>query len=103
MLRHSVAKWAEGQGEVEGCKGAVCINEWQINVEHVWNEHEEGGGGRDVVRQAKNKAQGRRQWQMGAAVNVDAALKYFYIAHTHTSVYSTHTHAVVCARFDSVF
>lgn len=55
-------------------------------------------GGRDEVREAKNKAQGRRQWQMGAAVNVDAALKYFYIAdtHTQTSVHFTHTHS--CAR-----
>lgn len=54
----------------------------------------------DAARQAKNKAQGRRQWQMGAAVNVDAALKYFYIAHTHTGA---HTHTVLRARFDSVF
>lgn len=57
----------------------------------------------DAARQAKNKAQGRRQWQMGAAVNVDAALKYFYIAHTHTGGTLTHTHTVVRARFDSVF
>lgn len=48
-------------------EGAVCINEWQINVEHVWNEQGQAQAARGSAGQgqAKNKAQGRRQWQMG--------------------------------------
>lgn len=83
-----------------GGKGAVCINEWQINVEHVWIEH--GARGRSQAGQE----QSTRQTTManGGCSQRRRSFKIFlhsshtYMRHTHT-----HTHTVVRARFDSVF
>lgn len=55
---------AEGQAEGEGAKGAVCINEWQINVEHVWNEHERGAGTKSGRPRTKHKADDNGKWEL---------------------------------------
>lgn len=83
-----------------GSKRAVCINEWQINVEHVWIEH--GARGRSKAGQE----QSTRQTTManGGCSQRRRSFKIFlHSSHTYSRHTHTHTHTVVRARFDSVF
>lgn len=94
-------KWvAEKEAEGGwGSKGAVCINEWQINVEHVWIEH--GAGGRSQAGQE----QSTRQTTManGGCSQRRRSFKIFlHSSHTYRGTL-THTLTMVRARFESVF
>lgn len=51
------------KAERERERGAVCINEWQINVEHVWNEQGQAQAARGRGRpRTKHKADDNGKW-----------------------------------------
>lgn len=72
-----------------GGKGAVCINEWQINVEHVWIEH--GAGGR-------SKAQSTRQTTMANGGSSQRRRSFKIFLHSSHTYRGTLTHTQWCAR-----
>lgn len=84
---------------------AVCINEWQINVEHVWNEHGQAQATRGSEAGA-GQEQSTRQTTManGGCSQRRRSFKIFlHSSHTHTQTQQqghalTHTHGQSCAR-----
>lgn len=93
MLRQSEERskvgGREGGWRGMGGQGAVCINEWQINVEHVWIEH--GAGGRSQAGQE----QSTRQTTManGGCSQRRRSFKIFlHSSHTYRRHTYTHTH-----------
>lgn len=82
--------WLGRRLKGDGGKGAVCINEWQINVEHVWIEH--GAGGRSKAGQE----QSTRQTTManGGCSQRRRSFKIFlHSSHIQEAHSHTHTHS----------